>query len=193
MLDDDKPVKLPERFRASLDIADEAAYQRLLANDKEQLERASRVNAPFTRASPLDVERSKAEISIQALSVVERTKEQDEQFADYWALLGRYDVALAVTKDEGKKAAYNAIIEAIERDDSETCPHPAQHKFVKQRVYSEKHGREKSLVQCNVCGFQNVTATPENVKHNQASNLKHQGQKHSTIDAAKTYHQQNVK
>lgn len=34
MLDDDKPVKLPERFRASLDIADEAAYQRLLANDK---------------------------------------------------------------------------------------------------------------------------------------------------------------
>jgi hypothetical protein len=168
----------------------EAAYQRLLANDKEQLERASRVNAPFTRASPLDVERSKAEISIQALSVVERTKEQDEQFADYWALLGRYDVALAVTKDEGKKAAYNAIIEAIERDDSETCPHPAQHKFVKQRVYSEKHGKEKSLVQCNVCGFQNVTATPDHIK----KAMTHQGNTMGmSIDQAKTYHSQNVK
>lgn len=193
MTDDDKPQFLPEQFRASVDTADEAAYARLLANDKSQRDLGERINSPFLRATPNDIARSKAQITIDTLSIVPRTPEQDERFAEAWACIGRYDVAAAVTQDADARQRYESILQAIERGDDKWCEHADHHKFVEARIYSQKHHREKSLVSCNICRFKNVTSTPDFIKNTAQAAMRHQGStKGQTINQCKDYHEQSV-
>lgn len=187
MRKDDEQWQIPDKFKASLDPAEAEAHARLLANDEEQRQRAILVNSPFARATPQDIERSKAEITIQALSVVkDKTPEQWEQFAECWNTVGRPDVAAKVSKLNKKH--YNALQKALTRPDADNCKCDDLHLYVKE------HGKDKSLIACNNCGFLNVKPMPEHLKRKHRAANNHVGKtKGMSIADAKAYHADKVK
>ncbi len=109
--DDDKAYPIPEKFRVSLDLTDEAAHALLKKCDAEQKLLAKKINSPFTRTSPRESQRAKAYITIKALLEAEQfqrlTEDQHEQLAEAWAAVGRYDLANLATKT--RKKEYRAI------------------------------------------------------------------------------------
>lgn len=192
---DDEKWLIPERFRASLDANDKEAHELLKRCDEEQKELGERINAPFLTNTPQERQRAKAYITIEALLTAQRfvplVDDQIEQLAEAYATIGRYDVAAETTKTQ--REHYRAIWAAIFKPDGSWCEHPVQHAYLKERIFSLKHGKEKSLMACNLCGFLNVQSTPSAVKHLNSQSGSHQGKtKGLSIDDALAYHQQNV-
>lgn len=195
---DEQSYPIPEKYRASLDITDEQAYELLKKSDAQQKIWAKRVNSPFTRTNPRESARSKALITIQTLSATQVHQklhpEQIEQLAEAWACVGRYDLAIETTKNKDAKAHYKAIWAGVWLDDSKWCKHPPKHTFIKEYVFSLKEGKELPLLKCNVCGAMNVLDCPDELQARQASHLAHQGKAtHKSIADAKQYHLDNVK
>ena len=86
--------------------------------------------------------------------------ELPEQKAEGYALLGDYEKAVELAPDNPE---YRTILEAINRPDGEVCSCPKiigqganriETMFVKDRFI--RHGAEKELWSCSLCGFQNV-------------------------------------
>lgn len=164
MLNDDQVWGIPERFRASTDMTDEAAFALLQRNDAAQKELGERINAPFAQNTPLERQMSKAGITIETLNAVRESQEltgyQIESLAEAYATIGRYDLAADTTADAAKKATYETYWAAVFRPDDEWCPHPEQHKYVKEQIYSIKEQKEMPILACNVCRCLNVADSP---------------------------------
>ena len=194
---DDVQWSIPSKFRVSLDISDEAAHALLLQCDAEQKKLGAKINAPFARNTPQERARSKAYITIQTILAVKGARrkfsgEQREQLAEAFAAIGRYDLAYETTRKH--KKLYRSYWEAVFLADEETCEHPDKHKYVKERVFSIKHGKEKSLVVCNVCSFANVQDTPEILKQNFRQERQIQGATRGmSISAAREWHNQYLR
>lgn len=159
MLNEEDQWKIPERFRASLDITDEAAHALLLACDAEQKRLGEKINAPFTRTSALETAMSKAMITIESLERVkgfgEFTDDQKEILAEAFAAIGRYDLAADTTLLH--RELYEKYWAAVWRNDEDWCLHPPVHKYVKEKVFSIRDGKIKPLLACNICRTLNVT------------------------------------
>lgn len=163
--DDDVKYPIPEKFRASLDVTDEAAYALLLEADKQQKELGERINAPFVTNTPKERERSKAAITLQSLeqarNFIELLPEQIEIMAECHAALGRYDLASEISVLH--KELYEKYWEAVFRVDEEWCVHPDKHKYTKDNVFSVKHGKEMPMLACNICDTWNVADEPRHL------------------------------
>lgn len=187
---DDEQWKIPEKFRASADISDEAAYAMLQKCNAEQKLLGAKINAPFSRASANSVARSKAFITIETLYKIERNNEQTEQLAESYAAIGRYDLASNISANP----IYGKYWEAVFRDDNDWCEHPRQHRYIKEYIFSIQTGRETPMIACNICGFWNAGYEADSLNFASRTATKHQGMTAGmTIEEAKAYHQQNVK
>lgn len=167
MLNEEDQWKIPERFRASLDITDEAAHALLLACDAEQKRLGEKINAPFTRTSALETAMSKAMITIESLERVkgfgEFTDDQKEILAEAFAAIGRYDLAADTTLLH--RELYEKYWAAVWRNDGDMCGH-VQHVYKKEDVFSIREGRIMPLLACNVpqCRLWNVADSSETLK-----------------------------
>jgi len=195
--DIDKQWSIPPKFRASLDIDDEAAHALLLANDAEQKLLGKRINSPFSQKTPHDVQRSKALITIETLLKVQQfqklEKSQIEQLAECYAMIGRYDLAAETTHEH--KAFYKKMWNAVFLPDGNWCEHDkVKHQFIKENIFSFRDGRASTLLSCNVCHFFNVLDAPEHLTTRRSSASKHQGTTKGMTNAQmQTYHQNSVK
>lgn len=166
MLNDDAKWPIPEKFRASLDITDEAAHALLLQCDAAQAELGKKINAPFTRNSPLERAMSKAFITIASLESVkihgELTDDQKEIMAEAFAAIGRYDLAAETTL--ANREHYEQYWAAVWRNDADWCLHPEQHKYVRENVFSIREGKAMPLLACNVCRTWNVADSTATLK-----------------------------
>lgn len=195
--DETTSYPIPEKFRASLDISDEAAHALLLANDAAQKELGTRVNSPFTRTSPLDSMRSKAFVTIETLLKVKITQtltaDQQEQLAEAYATTGRYDLAYEATKVN--KKLYRKYWTAIFAPDLSWCKHEAEHQYTKENIFSLKHGKVMPLFACNLCDFWQVADEPKHLttaraKRAEARSIVPKGQ---TIGQLRAFHHSHVK
>lgn len=87
------------------------------------------------------------------------------RLAEALAQMGRYDEAAEVEPDETARAEYQALWEAVWREDEETCPCEPfvdgaialTHDHIAQEVISAKHDNKlMPAIRCNDCGFINV-------------------------------------
>lgn len=156
--DDDIKYPIPEKFRVSMDVTDEAAHALLLECDKQQAELGARINAPFVSNTPQERARSKAAITLQAFAASGVLPEQAEVVAEAHAAMGRYD--LAAEASVLHKDLYEKYWGAVFRPDSEWCPHPDKHKYTKENIFSINHGKEMPLLACNICDMWNVADEP---------------------------------
>jgi hypothetical protein len=157
--------EIPEKFRASQDAADIAAFELLQENDRKQKELAERVNAPFASHTPKDRERANALITIRELSEIANYQPlapaQNEQLAEGYALVGQYGLAKDITLDKAKRAEYEKYHAAVWMDDENWCQHDEISKYIKDYVWSIREGAEMPLLACNECGTWNVKDAPE--------------------------------
>lgn len=162
MLRDDQKWPIPERFRCSLDPEDPDAYALLQKNDLAQKELAKKAANPLSSQTPQERTRSKALGTIAALhraaGNAPLTEGQRNQLADAFGHVGRFDLAAEMTTDPVQKASYEACWSSVFKPDLSWCEHGPHHRYLKQRIFSLKHGAECSLMACNIdsCGFLNV-------------------------------------
>lgn len=191
--DDDKPRKLPEKFRASTDPKDAAAFARLAANDEYQREIGGRVNSPFTASSPRDIARSKAYITIETLSKENKlTPDQFEILAEAYAQTGQYDQASGLSRQH--KDLYRKYWKAVWLPDDKWCEHPEKRKYIKEYVFSLKEGKEMPLLACGVCGTWNVLDAPNALvsQTKRESEIMQAAPKGVSIADALEWHKRNV-
>lgn len=99
---------------------------------------------------------------------------QRARLVDALRILGRYEEALDIAFDQETIDLIEQTRRAVEREDTEDCPAGdcvdhrktfgkdnreivTPRKFIRERVYSPKHGKMMSLVVCSQCGDMNVT------------------------------------
>lgn len=179
--DDNVKYPIPEKYRVSMDVTDEAAHALLLECDKQQEELGKVINAPFTQNTPTERARHKALITLQSLEqakrFVELLPEQYEMIAECHAAMGRYDLAAEITLQH--KDLYEKYWEAVFLPDEHWCAHPDQHKYTKENIFSVKHGKEMALLACNVCDTWNVADEPEFIKTARAQRAAARSQKNN--------------
>lgn len=131
-----------------------SAEERIVTRGIE-VELAVRASLPYVEPENLDFQKSK--------------------LAEAVAQQGRYAEAVEIEPDEAKASEYQAIQEAIERDDDETCDCPQvelvddplnpgkqvriPNQETRALVYSPKHKKVMPLLTCR-CGHWNVRALP---------------------------------
>lgn len=195
---DDQKWAMPEKFRASADLTDEAAFALLKKNDAEQLALAQQVQSPFTRSSPRDMYRRKARVTIDTLLSTQihqpLTDDQIETLAENYAQVGRYDLAAETSKVNS--AHYEAIWRAVFQDDSIACPHGNAKVYVSDYIWSIRENEELPLLKCAIlgCDWMNVLEKPPHLVAASQNRAQHQGRtKGMTIQQSIAYHQNNVK
>jgi len=132
-----------------------------------------RANSPFARMSPQEQTRARAfkiseelqndlDIISEQIARGEATHELKaaqftiaSQLAEQLAITGNYERAYEIDPREEYRAEYRGILEAINRDDEESCGCPPGRTFVKADVFSLKHGRTVTLIKCQ-CGYLNA-------------------------------------
>lgn len=167
----------------------------------------------------VDIERTKALIDV-ALTSGGDTEIAELQAAllalkhrraEHLATIGRYDLAASEEPDPQYRDHYLAILEAVHRDDppdsGDICDCPphrgsGEHAgldvsqiFVKEEVFSLRHGKVAFLLKCGDCGLMNVV--PDLPRH-LAEARGHRARAHqlagrlSISDAAKALSSQNL-
>jgi hypothetical protein len=197
-LNDENAWPIPAKFRASLDPEDKEAHERLIRNDSEQADLATRVRSPFTRTNPREMHRSKAMITIQALRNAAihaaLTPDQSEQLAEAYALVGRYDLASETTLKPQHRKVYEKYWDAVFLNDEDWCKHPARFKFIKDRIWSIRDKKEVPMMECNICHTMNALDDSEHLADHRQSQTQHRGKTSGmSIQEAQAYHANSVK
>jgi len=86
-----------------------------------------------------------------------------QRIAECLVTIGDYEGAAKIDPREGQRQVYRDIQAAIERDDSEFCSCPPGKDFVRDEVYSVRHGRKMPLRACGGCGTMNVASLPDHL------------------------------
>lgn len=181
---DDKPRKLPKKFRASLDPTDESGSALLRLNDEVQKELGSVVNSPFATGTPLQTQMQKALVTIDAYSHSDNhNKGSIELLAEAYATVGQYDTAAELAEGH-KKAEYQRYRDAL---DAEPCGHDDL--FVKQYIFSLKDNKEMPLLECTECGQWVVMPLTPELQARKSARDQHKGMTRGmTIAQAREYH-----
>lgn len=153
--------------------------------EQMQKELAARANSPFANLSVQDHARVRAIRIVdelkENLSYIEKqlggaiTKGGDDeslkkaklsvlrQLAEQYAVVGRFDLAAQLHPDQAHKDEYVSILEAINRDDSETCQCGPGRDYVEKDVWSFRHNRTVSIIKCTGCGLRNAKDLPKHL------------------------------
>src|ERR1043165_793118 len=151
--------ELPEPLRITPAMMEQIAEQ--------QAAWKKRVQSPHASLTPQEMMRARAltlvDELIDALAVVtdpHARRVLHERLAEASATQGRFDLAAESAPTEVLYREYQSIWEAELRDDDQWCEHPMVGRiapvFVKQEVWSIRHGAVTPLLKCNACGFTNV-------------------------------------
>lgn len=195
---DEMRREIPERFRASLDAADKAAYELLAANDREQKELAERVNAPFQSHSPKDRMRSNALVTIREYEEIKDSIQlfphQIEELSEAYAAVGQYEKAAKTTTDTAKRDEFTKIHQAVWLDDEDWCDHAGGSKYIKDYVWSIREQSEMPLMACNLCNIWNVKDAPERLLNAQKARarVRDGAPQNLSIEELKQWHEQNA-
>lgn len=174
---DERAYPLPDRFRVSLDPED-TGYNLLVEANKEQKRLAQTTRSPFSR-NHREAFRQKAQITVAHVSL------PVQQQAEAWALLGRYDVAFALTQDPIYQKYWDAVWKG------NNCPHPDKHKYIREYVWSVKEGVELPLLACSKCDVWDVAEVSDEVA--QRADSPHRGQTMGKdIKESLEYHRRHV-
>lgn len=187
-----------ERSKWNLPECYQLTPEMLKRSDDDQAALARRAASPYDSMSPQEYYRATSvKIAEELRDTIENLKKQagsvliggdgdlaeiqaaiialSHKRAERLAAVGRYDLAREIEPNEQYRKEYERILDAIWRDDDETCEcdvHRGSGSHtgiaVSQRVaaldvYSMKHGRMVSLMKCNHCGFLNAIDTPEDI------------------------------
>lgn len=191
---------LPKKFQLTPDL--------LAKSDEEQARLAAAAALPFGSMSPQDAERARSVVIAENLrNTLDELKRQigialttgkgnleelreaviavRHQRAERLAICGRYDLATAEEPDPVYRDHYLAILEAVWREDDETCScedvrGSGEHanitvsrQYVVEEIWSLKHGAVVPLVKCNVCGHLNaVPVIPKQLQQQRALRAK---------------------
>jgi hypothetical protein len=159
MSDEEEKWQIPGQYRV------DERPDLLAAADEQQKQWAEQVN------SPLAVQTPRARLRVRAFGIVRDlealrdsdglTGDQHEILAEAYAETGRYDLAAETTQKADSREVYTRYWDAMNLPDDDWCPHHEKHKYVKEIVYSFKHGQEMPMLACNVCDIWNVADMPE--------------------------------
>ena len=98
--------------------------------------------------------------------------------SECYAELGNFDLAAKCAPHINAVIEYQALHDAVMRDDGENCACPDRelhgdvvidNLHVSQRVFSRTHGKEMDVVRCGKCGFMNVKPLPDFLHQARAS------------------------
>jgi hypothetical protein len=122
------------------------------------------------------------------------TGDQHEILAEAYAETGRYDLAAETTQKADSREVYTRYWDAMNLPDDDWCPHHEKHKYVKEIVYSFKHGQEMPMLACNVCDIWNVADMPEVLEaaRKRRAEVRH-ATKGMSIEQVKTFLQSNFR
>ncbi len=156
---------------------------------RKQLE--PRAVSPFARLSPQEFERNRATARIHHIAddlhrveeALKTNRGADShkklkearyalaaRLAENLSIVGRYDLAAEIAPDPAQQKEYAAVVQALVLDDSYQCQCAPGKQYVKQWIWSPKHGKVMPLIACAGCGTMNVSSLPMDlVKQQQAS------------------------
>lgn len=157
----------------------------LLAKTLEwQRELHVRANSPFARLSPQEHARAQAMRMIPDLqnslnsiaddeeSALEGKKVLQSRLAEAYAQTGRYDLAASIDPRPAHRDEWQSVMEAVVRDDDESCQCAPGKEVVELDVFSVKHNRVMSLIKCSGCGLRNVKVIPRELAQQRAHRVK---------------------
>lgn len=191
---DEKPQRIPKKYRVSLDPNDVAGYALLQESDEQQKDLAKRIPTPFK--SIRGSYRNKAWVTIRSILEARLHAPLDdlhtEVLAESWAIVGHYEHARDTTKDKQKAEVYQRYVDAVNLPDDEDCKHPDKHKFIKEYIWHVGRNTEVPLRVCGKCSVWNITDTSDEITAR--ANTSHSGKtKGMSIEQARGYHQTSVK
>lgn len=101
------------------------------------------------------------------------------------ALMGRYDLAAQETPDPAYRDHYMKILDAVFRDDGESCECPKEvrgsgehtkisvpSQHIAEEIYSIKHARLMPVLRCGTCGDLNVADAPRHLLEQRAHRVR---------------------
>jgi len=197
-----------EQSKWSLPAKFTLTKEMLAKSDEEQARLAAAAALPFGSMSPQDAERARSVVIAENLrnTLIDLRKQIGfalttgegnlgelreaviavrHQRAQYLATMGRYDLAITEETDPAYRARYLSILEAVYRDDAETCScedvrGSGEHTsvsitplYVREEVFSIKHGQVVFLIACSSCPYLNaVPVIPERLQQQRALRAK---------------------
>lgn len=120
----------------------------------EEFQRSERAKLRDTDPKELYARRA---IAIAEKKIAESAENNDLEFdrmAEGYYLLGDIEMAAAVAHDETRRAYYQRILEAVNRDNSEICSCPKKQQGNSTWFLTEQVGNI-SIFRCSLCGFEN--------------------------------------
>ncbi len=171
----------------------------LLAKTLEwQKELSIRANSPFARLSPQEHARAQAlrmipdlenslksvrgEIAKSTLvngndspslrDAYEAEHVLQARLAEAHAQTGRYDLAASIDPRPAHRDEWQSIMEAVVRDDDETCKCAPGREVVELEIFSVKHNRVMPLIKCSGCGKRTVKVIPRELALQRAHRAK---------------------
>lgn len=171
----------------------------LLAKTREwQRELSVQANSPFARLSPQEHARAQALRMIPDLENALRSLKEEiakstlvsggdspslrdahesegvlqARLAEAHAQTGRYDLAASIDPRPAHRDEWQSIMEAVLRDDDETCQCAPGREVVELDVFSVKHNRVMSLIKCSGCAGRNVKVMPRELSLQRAHRAK---------------------
>lgn len=172
------------------------------AADQALQERLRQAQGPGRRPSRLEAQLIRAEAIKQSATAHLRHLYSDPeanpahvitaeaQLADALAMEGNFRSAAVLHPNDEQSARYEAIAEAVERDDDERCncpittvPDPAASNrtitlvpdTIDEIVFSAKHRKLMPLVRCTQCGDMNVRPAPAQLEERMRRVQENQG------------------
>lgn len=185
-------IKIEGDPEQKYDIPDGLDYEKFTSEQRqavelEQKRLAEVVNSPFSNKSAKDIERFNAGIIIREMKDILKAVPIEQMpdiardiYAEALASTGCFSDAAKVVCCEDKKAFYESIIEAIDKDDAARCECNADKtgdryinpRYVEAEVWSNKHGKQMPVIRCNKCGHRNVQPLPKAIADERAIRAK---------------------
>lgn len=156
-------------FRPHLPAFLRRTPEQVAADEAVQSEMRQALHGRVTRNAQERVVSRGIELEQSVLATLEHNQSDHmvSKLAEALAMQGKYDRAAVIEPSEEKTLEYQAIAEAIERDDSETCDCPQitietdpqsrkeirlPSQNVKAMIFSLRHQRLMPLIACEKCG-----------------------------------------
>lgn len=158
---------IPEKYRIDALKRTPKMEELLRACDEQQEKWREQFASPFLATDPKTRERARALITIdeyQAYGVDVLTGDQLRELAEAYAATGRFDMAAefaGLVKDKDLRDRYEALWQAVWREDAEWCACDASRQFASEEIYSIKHSEVRPVLKCGQCGEVNVAEMPE--------------------------------
>lgn len=174
----DERWDLPEKFRITAELTPK--MRKILEESDAQQKELLSAFGGISQQTPQTRERARAAMICEKYESMMTNdlfkvlpNAQKSEWANAYAILGRYDQATNISPTGDERAEYHDIWEAVWRDETETCEHPEHHHYAEKDVFSVKLNADCVLMKCNICRFRNVLPPPEFLTAARAKRAEH--------------------